>query len=642
MVARTVPVAPFEQRRLLAPLSGCTAAVVLARFWIVWLAERAVPASQGLWWYAPLAPAQDLAVLAILWLTATAVHNRIGNPRTRRIVRVVLWVVVLVTLVYTAVNVELYRFVRSPLTYRLWALSDRLKGVRASLDAALDIERCVTLLIVPLVGVGVAIAVAVLLRRRPQLGRWLSTSPYVALLYGLAGSMLLMPLCPDRTAFANPYAALVGSLIVRDDPFIEGQVQAECLDEFDPARRRHPGLTRGTDRLDAFGPGKLVGHNVVLVVLESVGARYLSLYGAPWPTTPVLERLASRYGLVFTRAYAHAPWTSSAMASMFCSLLPRHGWRAIPGKYPRLTVPGLGDVLRRAGYRTALFHSGDLTFDDEDRFLKNHGFDLVEDYRTLARHCNDPGRRAEKGGKWQLPDQVLLAAARDWLRDARDQPWLLVLWTIQPHHPYVPLGPVPAYTGNADLNRYLAAITENDRLVGELWEMLHEEGLADRTLLVVTGDHGEAFGQHGHIAHGQTLFEEEVRVPLIFIHRAFRPDRLPHMTGQIDLAPTLVSLLGLSPAPEWQGQPLHGAPADRPVYLFTAYNHYLFGLVTRRTKYVLDATTGELVRYDLAADPWERQATVPGQTEADRIRRRLATWLHFQNPFLEGHRSTVR
>ena len=630
--AATVP-ALYEQRRLYASLFGWSVALVLARYWVVWLAERAVPESQGLWWYTPLAPAQDLCVVGLVWLMATRLHRRIGSARWRRAFRLTVWLLMVAGLLYAAVNVELYRFVRSPLTYRLWALSDRLKGVRASLDAAVDLERCLTLAVLPAVGALAAAAGSSALRRWPRLLHWLARAPYAAVAYGAVGTAVLLGFCPERTAFANPYTALVISLVARDDPFIAGTPDARFMAEFDPARRnRIEGQSEAV-----FSPGVLAGHNVVLLVLESVGAKYCSLYDAPWPTTPTLERLAARYGVVFQRAYAHAPWTSSAMASLFCSLLPRHGWRAIPGKYPRLAVPSLADVCRRAGYRTGILHTGDLSFDDEDRFLQNHGFDTVWDYRVLRTVTGLTGRQATKGGKWQLPDHALLDAMRIWLADRPGQPFLLVLWTIQPHHPYVPVGPIRFRTGDKELDRYLTAVAENDELVGRLWGLLGEMGLDGRTLFVVTGDHGEAFRQHGHIAHGQTLFEEEVRVPLVFLHGNFRPRRVPATARQIDLAPTIASVLGLDPAPEWQGRPLRSRSSP-PVYLFTSYNHYLFGLVMNRKKYVLDATTGDLVAYDLARDPQEQSPHALSQQRADEVRRRLASWLAFQNAFLESHR----
>src|SRR5207253_6768378 len=125
-------------------------------------------------------------------------------------------------------------------------------------------------------------------------------------------------------------------------------------------------------------------------------------------------------------------------------------------------------------------------------------------------------------------DADMFADARRAIREERGNRFALFLWNYESHAPYVDgEGPddwpgehfPPVVRGDAEweprFRRYLRTIWRLDKLVGELCTDLEALGLADDTLLVVTGDHGEAFGEHGSIGHGQDLYEEQVHVPLI-------------------------------------------------------------------------------------------------------------------------------
>ena len=626
-----------EEARLVAPWAALAVALLVMRGWIIWLAEKAVPEGVGALKWAPLLHSEDLLVVAASFTAAWTAHSRCRRPGGRRALRLLCWVLASVGTLYAAVNVEVFRYLRSPLTYRLWRLSDNLKGVQASVEAALEPERALALWIIPAAALATALAVLLVGSRAGQLRRFAPRIGVAVLLWAGSGLVVLLAVGLDHELYANPHVELFRSWLTEQDPFVAGTYAAADLDEFDPATRLDPPSCSTT-------PGSWSGKNVLLLVLESVGAKYMSLYSPEYMTTPHLCRLAEQYGLVFDRYYAHAPSTSAAIASMFCSVLPRHGWRAIPGKYPKLSIASIADVVRTAGYRTGFLHSGDLSFDDEGEFLRNHGFQDTWDFRTLRAHrFANRSRPALRGGRGQVPDASLLTAAEHWIDQNRHQPFFLVLWTIQTHHPYV-TDRRERLAQDRDLNRYLLALKDADRLLLDLWNLLDSKGLLDNTVLVITADHGEAFWQHGHIAHGQTLFEEEIRIPLVFLSRSIeQPGRVGGTYRQIDLAPTLAALLGSPLVPEWQGKPICPChPEERPVYLFTCYNHYLFGVLHKNRKYIYDATTGRRLTFDLDHDPHERIPSTASTPFATTAHRKLAAWLHFQNPFLDAHAAPMR
>jgi arylsulfatase A-like enzyme len=613
--------------------------LVAARFWVLHLAERALNDGTLLTPWLPLAAYQDICLVAALaWLT-DSILKITSRPAVRWAVRVATWATCLIAAWYAVVSAEIFRFLSTPLTYRLIAMSDNLRGIRSSMESALTSERLVAVASAPIAMLVLAVfligpasrfvvqvrSLAARTRGRAALAGYLGLAFIVTRLAGIEG-----------TTLANPHVTLLASLWDRDDPFVSGAIRESDLDDFRPSHER-----AATESGEWFGRAKHC--NVVMVVMESVGSLPLGHYGSPHDTTPQLTRLAER-GLTFDRIYASQPYTSNAIAGIFCSLYPWHGWRSLPRRSPDLEVTGLGNVIQSRGYRTALLHTGDMRYDNEKRFLELHGFEEVHDVWTLKSLLPERGAEADTPGETpgmhlHLPDQLLLPAALHWIDSDRSQPFFLTLWTIQTHHPYFAEPSRESFTPHdPEQDRYLNAIRVSDRLIGDLMCELDARGLADSTLLVVLGDHGEAFGEHGHRGHSKTIHEEELRVPLVMIspRLSTRPQRLPVLGQQVDIAPTIVDLLGIGAPADWQGRSLFAAERSNRVYMFTAFHHYLFGVIDGDWKYVYNATSGRRQLFNLASDPGERRDLLSHWSERppQDLHGRLASWVYFQNQYL--------
>jgi arylsulfatase A-like enzyme len=207
------------------------------------------------------------------------------------------------------------------------------------------------------------------------------------------------------------------------------------------------------------------------------------------------------------------------------------------------------------------------------------------------------------------------------------------------HHPYIVVGDRNYAVRNPALGRYLNGVQSMDALIGQLADQLKKMGLADDTLLVITGDHGEAFNEHGQSIHGFTVYNEELQVPLLIINpRLFPYKRL--MNGparQIDIAPTLLSLLGIPEPAQWQGTSLFQRPRRRRVYMFSANGNYVLGLIDGNMKYIYDFNLDRAELYDLAADPYEHSnlSFDPAYAELmEREKLHLQAWTSFQNAYL--------
>jgi Flp pilus assembly protein TadD len=291
-----------------------------------------------------------------------------------------------------------------------------------------------------------------------------------------------------------------------------------------------------------------------------------------------------------------------------------HGVRDNVGFYLKEGTTTLAGRLRSHGYDTAAF-VGSFVLDS--RFGLDQGFSLYDDVVDPARESADDGFVSQRRG-----DQVL-SRALDWLssRSSRDEapPFFAFVHLYDPHTPYDPPAPYAADSSD-DRLRYRGEVAYVDSLVGRLLDALVSLGLEDGTLVAVTSDHGELLGEHGELTHGFFLYESALRIPLLIRcpggpagRRVTAPARI------VDVAPTLVDLMGLDPIAGSEGKsllPLIRGEAPREETLLYAETflprlHYGWSelrSLTRGNEKLIWAPRPEL--YDLAADPGETKNLV--------------------------------
>lgn len=316
--------------------------------------------------------------------------------------------------------------------------------------------------------------------------------------------------------------------------------------------------------------------NVVLVSIDTLRADHVGAYGYPRATSPLIDRLAAQ-GTACLETFAIWPETSASHMTMFTSLYPsvhgvgitRFGVRAAPPWLPRLA-----EVLGRHGYVTAGF--------TEDGLLA-HAAGFSQGFVTY-REFLKPKTFVSAAA---VADKVFGAGAR-WLREHRDDVFFLFLHTYQVHERAAPGDfyaalrnqfkddAVPAVNAKAaeQMRAYDAAIRYTDEALVGVIRTLEELHLADKTLVIVTSDHGEEFGTHDAYGHGSNLFDFALRVPLVLWSPGFIPEgkQVRGQVGLIDLMPTVLELLALPPLPEAQGVSFaravlaDSAPVSRPLF----------------------------------------------------------------------------
>lgn len=376
--------------------------------------------------------------------------------------------------------------------------------------------------------------------------------------------------------------------------------------------------------------------NLVVIVLESAGARYLDDYEGKYQITPNLRRYHEQ-ALIFTDAYATAPSSNRTLVSLTSGIYPNPSYRSLTEESPDLVFPSLPAVLNDRGYRTSFFSSSDWNWQKSDRFLEYRDFDQIEDYAdiTCARQYRfDEVIYPESGG---IDDACIADRFINWLGEVPDQAFASVLWTVQGHYPYYFTGKEIDYgVNNFSFNRYLNAIRHDDEMIGEVLDHLRMRGLDSTTLVVVVGDHGEAFGQHGQTGHAGGIYEESLRVPLYFINPTlFQGGREDDLAVIKDVPTTVLGLLGVPVPATWQGRDLMTTNAHE-VFSFAPWTAAYFGYRNHRFKYIFNESKDELEVYDLINDPMETNnlSDEHPQDSIVFVQRRVAAWAQYQRAFI--------
>ena len=291
------------------------------------------------------------------------------------------------------------------------------------------------------------------------------------------------------------------------------------------------------------GPDPVRPLNVVVVTLDTLSARHLSQYGNDRIETPAFGRVADE-GVLFEQATATVPLTLPSHTSMFTGTYPMfHGVRDNGGYYVPEDAETLAEVLRDAGYRTGGFVAA---FVVDSRWGLDQGFERYYDdfnFREFERISLDSVQR---------PGDEVMDAALAWMDEVKEERFFSWIHLYDPHWPYEAPEPWASRVSGYSEAGYDAEVLFTDSLVGRLLDWLDESALADDTLLVLIGDHGESLGRHREGAHGFFVYDASMQVPFLLrapYRQIGRGLRIPAQVRGIDLMPTVLGLVGV-PVPE--------------------------------------------------------------------------------------------
>jgi arylsulfatase A-like enzyme len=403
--------------------------------------------------------------------------------------------------------------------------------------------------------------------------------------------------------------------------------------------------------------------NVVVVMVDTLRADHLSLYGYSRPTSPELDRWAASSGVAFENARAQAPCTFPSVNSLLTSRSPGAflgGEGGISFAIPA-TVPSLAVLLRQRGYATAAISASPIVRVTPSKENRRGGFGAG--FETFDEFCY-----------WREA-RCVTTRAREVLRSLRE-PYFLYVHYLDPHDPYQPpadaapasrfagagppgndrefvrLGrpapaaariergvPGPTLTA-ADLEHLVALYDDEIRYWDGEFAALREDLLrrgAATTVVAVVSDHGEEFLEHGRLKHCHTLFDTELHTPFVLFAPGVPPRRVAAPVSNLDLVPTLLELAGAGAAPRGlEGRslsPLLRGESGRPPAPQFATFGALWSVVSDRHKLIQDLAGGGLRLYDLTADP--RELVEMGSRDPAtllRLRRLVERWREVSAP----------
>jgi arylsulfatase A-like enzyme len=427
-------------------------------------------------------------------------------------------------------------------------------------------------------------------RRRAIAAALVTAAGCVGALFELRTSQVMRYAAHERTALA--------ALVLQAVP-VALQSRTIAAAERQAAEVALPPLPDGPRRPDA---------DVLLITIDALRADHVGAYGYPRATTPNIDALAAR-GTRFTHAYAQAPHTSFSVASM------------LTGKYfPTLArlAPGerhepVAAVLRTYGWRTAAFYPPAVFFVDTHK-LKAYA-DTHFDFEYVKFEYIDANKRVNQ--IFSYYDQV--------------QPRRAFVWVhfFEPHEPYDKRDGFAF--GNGDIDRYDSEIAYTDAAVGRLITAVRKR--QPNTVIVIAADHGEEFDEHGGRYHGSTLYDEQLRVPLIISIPGISAHVVEGPVELLDVAPTLLNLLDIPVPVRMRGTDLGPwlihppAPSARLPPAFAEVEDKRM-VVAGTDKLLCDLHWGSCAYYDLAADPREQRNLAEARPDrAADLRAILDKWL---------------
>ncbi len=393
--------------------------------------------------------------------------------------------------------------------------------------------------------------------------------------------------------------------------------------------------------------------NVVLVHLESTRARSVTPYNEDLNTTPFLNELA-KSGLLAEQAYVGGiPRSLMSNISLNCGIQPppRLGEEEKPTGVP---VPCLAGLLRDQGYNTAFFSSNDDEYVEyattswgyQEAFAPP-GFYTPPQYQDSTMDT----QRFANTSHYGYEEDIMLEPSHRWLEEHKDEPFVAEYLTNTGHDEYRCLDTRYGSEDFSDddlLNHYLNCMRLQDIFLKNLFDQYKDLGLYDKTIFVLYGDHGEGFGEHGRFMHGDTIWEEGLKVPLIIHAPGWFEDgeRVEGLSNFTDVLPTVLEMLGYEVKDEeYPGYSLlHPLPKDRTLMFSCISRRECVASIKGNEKYIYHYGNQPQEVFDLSKDPLEEHnlADEYDKEDLDKRREDIFAWISKIDTQYYGYSSPSR
>jgi lipoteichoic acid synthase len=345
---------------------------------------------------------------------------------------------------------------------------------------------------------------------------------------------------------------------------------------------------------------------------------------------PFLTGLGRRPGAArFANHYSTWSLTSKAFFSFFCSELPYPTYRAESLVNPLIPCVSLPEVLHAAGYRTAFVTGQDLAYDRQRRFFSHRDFDVLWDRRTM------PGVEDAWIGAWCVDDRFVVDRVIDLARAQRDQPFFVYYGMSAGHHPFNCCKEHEDHPIADRVQRYYRALGFVDDRLRDLLGALAADGRLDDTLVVIFSDHGDGHGRYV----GRNAWQPVIKVPSVVLGPQLGAGnrQVELNTSHIDLAPTILDLLGLPIPCTMKGRDLVADGTHRVALFGGRPPKWQLGLTDGDWKFIWEDQSLEML-FDLSHDPGElRNLAERHPDKVERYRHKLEQWSAFSANLIENY-----
>ncbi len=361
--------------------------------------------------------------------------------------------------------------------------------------------------------------------------------------------------------------------------------------------------------------------NVVIVMMESVRWTGLDLDGTASTVAPAIHAMA-RQGLLL-KCYVTVPHSAKAEYAILTGRHPFPGFEMKESLKPRQTSL-LWTLRERLGLHACVFSTASLWFENTRGLLSSCGAETVLSIPDMLNGDQPTGPRTPYG----LYDEPLVSRFADTMAGL-NKPFAAVVLTHAAHYPYMYPGKVDV--PSTSIEHYWQSVRYLDGILERMIARFGSVGLLDDTLFVFVGDHGESFGEHGTYIHNNSMYDEELAVPLLFWSADGRlKGNGIEWARQIDIAPTVADLMGVRQA-DWQvqGASIAGDNPRDTVYAASFFAGISGCFMNGPRKWIYFSGT-QPVAYDLSQDPAERRGQLLTKEQVEEFRQRLEAFHAYQ------------
>ncbi|MEK9616336.1 MAG: sulfatase-like hydrolase/transferase [Deltaproteobacteria bacterium] len=286
--------------------------------------------------------------------------------------------------------------------------------------------------------------------------------------------------------------------------------------------------------------------NIILLLMESFRAAEIGVYGSEIDLTPRFDAWAKK-GILFKNFYANGFQTRHGEIATYCSVMPNYG-AAVLKRFAKNQFHCLPAVLRENGYSTTWFHAGDASFDGQAIFFQENGFEKIIDKFDFLSDTEELG--------WGYSDEALFQKVLSTLPTLKE-PFFASVLTITNHHPFEVPTEYELGLGNQDLHNYYNSVHYMDSKLGEFLSLAEKEPWFENTLIIITADTSSFQPPQSKLKDFGEFVSLRSRIPLLILGGPIEQNtEINEFASQIDLAPTIMDLLGLTWTSPWVGKSL--------------------------------------------------------------------------------------